>query len=510
MTNEDLQLLSFYEEPELLFNYKQPMIDPRDGLTLFGPLDRAKPEGIRWSIVGPQRSIEWMKRWLNKIQQPIYNINNPHARPYFPGFESIFRTKLSLEPAQEIEIPMKAIESYLYISDGYQRVHKLVELYASKIISSLRTEDVRPDIWFVLIPHEIYLYCRPKSHVPSSISIPPEINISRKKAKLLSSQLSLIEEYNVIAEDYLYEINYHHQLKAMLLHEKIPTQIIRDVTIAPHELYKDNKKMLTAYDNLETAICWNLATAIFYKAGGRPWKLGAVRKGVCYIGLVFKKDEMSRNLRTACCGAQMFLDSGDGVVFKGAVGPWYKEKESDFHLDKKSACDLVKLCISSYIDGNGVPPTELFIHGRTYLNNDEWSGFVEGAGNVTKVIGIRIRKVQDLKLFRKGNHPILRGLAYHIDNKRGYLWTEGMVPRLLTYPGREVPNPLSIDICRGVANIHTVMADILALTKLNYNSCSFGDSLPVTLKFANAVGEILTSGPSKKLDVSPLPFKFYI
>lgn len=29
-----------------------------------------------------------------------------------------------------------------------------------------------------------------------------------------------------------------------------------------------------------------------------------------------------------------------------------------------------------------------------------------------------------------------------------------------------------------------IMKDILALTKLNYNTCNFADGLPVTLKFA--------------------------
>jgi len=42
-----------------------------------------------------------------------------------------------------------------------------------------------------------------------------------------------------------------------------------------------------------------------------------------------------------------------------------------------------------------------------------------------------------------------------------------------------------------------VLKDILALTKLNYNTCIFGDGMPITLKFADAVGEILTAGPIK-------------
>ena len=46
-------------------------------------------------------------------------------------------------------------------------------------------------------------------------------------------------------------------------------------------------------------------------------------------------------------------------------------------------------------------------------------------------------------------------------------------------------------------------------SKLNYNACLFGDGEPVTLKFADAVGEILTAAPLAP-DTPPLPFKYYI
>ena len=121
---------------------------------------------------------------------------------------------------------------------------------------------------------------------------------------------------------------------------------------------------------------------------------------------------------------------------------------------------------------------------------------------------MRIRHDSDIKLYRTGKHPVLRGLAYVRDERTAYLWTKGFIPRLQTYPGREVPNPLLIDVCRGRADIETVLNDIMALTKLNYNACVFADGSPVTLKFADAVGEILTAGPVE--GVPPLPFKHYI
>jgi hypothetical protein len=68
---------------------------------------------------------------------------------------------------------------------------------------------------------------------------------------------------------------------------------------------------------------------------------------------------------------------------------------------------------------------------------------------------------------------------------------------------------LAIEIARGYADIEQVMVDVLGLTKLNYNACIFGDGVPVTLRFADTVGEILTAAP-RKLELPPLPFRFYI
>jgi len=67
---------------------------------------------------------------------------------------------------------------------------------------------------------------------------------------------------------------------------------------------------------------------------------------------------------------------------------------------------------------------------------------------------------------------------------------------------------LTIEINRGDARIEVVLSDILGLTKLNFNSCIFADGNPITLKFVDAIGEVLTAGPVK--DVPPLPFRFYI
>ena len=82
------------------------------------------------------------------------------------------------------------------------------------------------------------------------------------------------------------------------------------------------------------------------------------------------------------------------------------------------------------------------------------------------------------------------------------------MPRLDTYMGPDTPNPLQVSVRRGDVNIETVMADVLSLGKINFNTCLFNDRSPVTIRFADAIGDILVSAP---VHSEPrLPFKFYI
>ena len=123
---------------------------------------------------------------------------------------------------------------------------------------------------------------------------------------------------------------------------------------------------------------------------------------------------------------------------------------------------------------------------------------------------MRIRTTYgETKLFRNGDYPVLRGTAIILDAHNAYLWTTGYVPRIRTYPGFETPKPLLIEMNRGDGDLMTIMRDVLALTKINYNACDYASGLPVTLKFADRVGEILTASP-RGLEAPPMPFRFYI
>lgn len=494
-------------EPKLTFSYKQKMEDPRDGLTMFGPFSKDRLSGaVNIGIIGPNEQRDYVKDYLERIHQPVISLESDIARPYFPGLEAVFNIYINLLAIEEIDIPQSHISDLMKYRDNYQRIFHLTNLYADRLRKYYNEEHAHITVWFVAIPDEVYLYGKPKSRIPyADDNIKARLTKKEQKMKMDF----LFDDLNALQEAYEFEVNFHNQLKAKILNEKIVTQLIRESTVAYDRLWIEANKI--EYERkFDSAKAWNISTALYYKAGGIPWKMGEVRRNVCYLGFVYKLIELGQDKDKVLCAAQMFLDSGDGMVFRRGPGNWHDPKTNEFHLKKSDAQDLLSLSLESFKEKSeaGDYPTEMFIHAKTYFNDEEWEGFSEAAEGKSEIIGVRIRNDGVFKLYRDLSYCIPRGATLILNNKFAYLWTKGFIPRLQTQIGSETPNPLSVEITRGEQDIKTVCKDILALTKLNYNSCIFADGLPVTLRFADSIGEILTAGKDIKSDV--LPFKHYV
>lgn len=502
--------LNFLEEPLLEFAFRQKNNFSKDGLYLYGPLSNKKE--IRYGVIGTKNGLNRLKNWIKQIQSyiPLEDSTKLHFSS-FPGFQAVFKSELPLEPISLIEVPENEIYEKIRIENIQEAVYKTVSIYYDRLVKHQLEEDEQPDFWFIVIPEDIFKYGRPMSKVPKEERQKSGLILTKKMMKTRSpGQMNLLKQMDEEEQIYKYQENFRRQLKARLLKKKIPIQILRETTIAPYD-FTDKLGVPLRQIQDPASIAWNLTSTMLYKTGHKPYKLADIRDGVCYIGLVFKKLDNTISEGNACCGAQMFLDSGDGLVFKGAVGHWYDNKTKQFHLSKEKAKELMKNILNSYIDKQNIPPTELFIHGRTFFDDEEWAGFNEAVAEYSiKLTGIRIYESKnELKLFRaSGKRPIARGTVFKMNNKKAYLWTTGHITRFNTYPGFSVPNPISVEVCQGEADIDQVLKDVFALTKVNFNNCWYGDNVPVTLKFADAVGEILTASPLE--EIPPLPFRYYI
>src|SRR6266481_708019 len=152
-------MIDFLSEPSLLFKYGQQVEDPRDGLMLFGPLDEGRPYGIRAGVVGTRDGIDRFSRWVQTIQRPVHDAHPRGARPYFPGFEAVFGIPWDPRPVHEVVVSQ--LEKSYLVDDVHQRVYRTVDVFSSAIVRAIKEEEAKADVWFVVVPDELFKYCRP-------------------------------------------------------------------------------------------------------------------------------------------------------------------------------------------------------------------------------------------------------------------------------------------------------------------------------------------------------------
>ncbi|MEN8133326.1 MAG: hypothetical protein ABFS45_24775 [Pseudomonadota bacterium] len=508
--------VAYINEPDLAFGYGQVSDHPKDGLFLYGPhAGPVRSKEISIGVIGTKAGLSYFRNWAIRLGGFV-EVAPPGKRDKehrlhlsnFPGMEEAFGLIVSPGEFVERSIDLTELDEATTILNQHEAVRKAVDLYIREVEYHDENEERTVDVWIFILPELVFKRCKPLSRRSGLELQKGEFNKKQKKRSDLPLLAGIIDQSD---EDIFDDVpDFHRQVKARLLKLNHTSQIIRETTLAPDQFVNKAGYPIRRVQEPAT-VAWNIATGLYYKTqSDPPWKLANVRPGVCYIGLVFKQIPNDPK-EHACCAAQMFLNEGDAVVFRGANGPW-RTGEYEYHLKTPEARKLVRKVLKTFKDKHGSPPKELFIHGRTTFNDDEWQAFTQAAPKGTNVIAVRIKTTTgDTKLFRDGDYPVLRGTALLLDDRNAYLWTNGFVPRLDTYIGPETPNPLWITVLRSTGDppeIKMVLRDIMGLTKINYNACNYSDGLPVTVRFANKVGDVLTMGSARDSEKQPL--KFYV
>lgn len=489
-------------EPTLEFRYEQSLADPRLGLAIFGPYDAdgpASPSSISYGVIGTKEGLRLLTPFVSTLAGPIPASDlSRRLWPTFPGFEAAFASSLPIQSTRKWEVDPDVLDTGVRLADENRRVASVVDLYLEGLRAFSKSDD-KIDVVLCVIPDVVYVNCRPMSRVRDAIGQRPTPGQRRARNQ---GQLDLWDDAD--PEIYRYSTDFRRQLKARAMEHGLPIQIFRESTLRLEDQTTWGERGLTPLSDR----AWNIGTALYYKAGGKPWRLNDARDGVCYIGLAYKKRDADPSSRTAACAAQVFLDSGDGVVFLGEFGPWYSPERRQCHLPTEAASRLLQGVLETYRTLDGRPLRELFIHCRSGIDEAEFKGFQDACPPGTKLVGIRVATERGARLFREGDYPAIRGTYWRLTDRKALLWASGYKPSIGTYDGWETPRPLLIDIQHGEASIDQVANDILALTKLNYNACRLGDSEPVTVGFSGQVGEILVSNPT--VARRHPQFKYYI
>lgn len=140
------------------------------------------------------------------------------------------------------------------------------------------------------------------------------------------------------------------------------------------------------------------------------------------------------------------------------------------------------------------------------------SGFKAGSSDVRKRDFITIREHHPIRLFSNTQYPPLRGtVALPPGKKEYYLYTKGFAPEQSAYAESGTPNPIVVRPHDEVnySSYREICEEILAFSKLDWNSSDFCKKLPVTVGIADAVSDILAEPLAGELHEKAFPYHYY-
>ena len=485
------------EEPELEFGGPGTFNDPKEGLKQGGPFDlrfgNARRSQINVGFVGSLSMIETAQAWLKRCEAVIESgMPNKAHHPYFLGFSKIFKAELEFSSMWNYVLADSELTNTLSLSKKQIVFKKMVEAYSNGFQKLASLETVKPDIIFCCLSDEVVDKCW-------SVTNEKVRKEDKSKIKKLSAQLSLFSETRPedLVEEQEEDIlvrDFRRALKAKAMHFGIPIQIGTD------KLFKDSTK------NQDASIrAWNSSIALYYKAGGIPWRLRKERLETCYVGISFHHlyTTTDKHLVRSCI-AQAFSSDGEGFAIRGVNVPWTEEQGMDVHLTEEQTFTLGERILDEYRYRTGSTPLRVVLHKSTEFNESEKKGFYAALNNVPMVELVHISPT-DFRLVRFGEYPPRRGTMCIVNKSAAYLFTTGFMPELKTYPGPHIPVPIKVST--DGTDILQACKDIMALTRMNWNTGSVTSGHPVTLSFSRKVGGIMAEYGDA---TPPSSFRFYI
>jgi hypothetical protein len=464
--------IDLLNEPELEFGAGRH-IDIRFGLRNYGPLDFASelaPREIPVGIVGTSQTVEGVREWLERCSGGVTakETPQPYLFPAFPGFteETGFRSKLVFGDRLQRVIHDRDVIK-LARADRAELVEAAVDLFLAEMRHLVETAD--PRVVICALPWSLLDLLAGDDEVSNEDALGGDDAGTTDAEKGRTTDAP----------------DFHHLLKARSMGLRKPIQLIKPSTYGVPSRHHPTQLQD------EATRAWNFFTALYYKAGGTPWRLTRHPSELtaCYVGVSFFASRDRQKLETSI--AQVFNERGDGVIVRGATASQSKE-DRQTHLSEEDAHALLVDALALYRREHKTLPARVALFKTSRHNRAEVAGFRAAADELhIDHLDLISTGGADAKLFRHGAYPPLRGTFLSLDERSQLLYTRGSVEFFSTYPGQYVPQPLGIRCDHCDSTPKAIADEVLALTKMNWNNTQFDGHLPITVRAAREVGKIL-------------------
>ena len=494
----DIQLIEI-DLPELEFGGVGTFSDPKIGLREAGPFDTrfgsAQLKEVRIGLVGTSQMVDKGKKWLERCSELIpTTMTNVGQYPNYDGFKSIFRADLVVNSIWVHEIEEKELNEALNTKDDTERFEDVLNLYSQGINKVINIETNKPNIILCCIPEIVIDSC----HHVERVLTKKEKLLAKKKIATSNHQYDLFDQpEREDAETLLYR-DFRRALKAKAILSNIPIQLGRD------------KLFLDLPDNQDAATrAWNSSVAMYYKAGGIPWRAKSASIGTCYTGITFHHLRTNRRAIVKSCLAQAFSSDGEGFALRGGdVEQDSSKNERTVHLSEEQSYNLGKEIIREYRERTGVNPQRIVLHKTSMFNEAEEMGFRSAFDSIPIIELINLLPT-NFMLLKQSKYPVNRGSICIVNNYSYYFFNTGFIKEIGTYPGPHIPRPIEIRSNEPI-DIERVSSDILSLARMNWNTASITSGIPVTVAFSTKIGGIMSELNMGNTDSVPTSFRFYI
>ena len=379
--------LQIIEEPRLAFHQNKMHVDIRAGLSAFGAFDKGSagvPIPIRLGVIGTTATVDGVRDWLEQCKNGVASGEEKLTtlRPPFPGMtEQVFGTSLELSDTATRTITRHELTAALGKSEPLRHLAETFMQHARDLAgkSGLHVLVVAP-------PPEVFaLGDAPQA----SVSDPPIDELQEPAPEQLAPSPSTL--------------NFHDMFKAQAIDLQLPCQVLRPDTYGSSAAGRARSRRLQ--DKATTA--WNFHTALYYKAGGVPWRLARQPSTLttCYVGVSFFKSLAGDKLMTSV--AQVFDERGEGLVVQGGSASYDKDDRSP-HLSAEDALELLAGGLATHRREHKTMPARLVMHKTSYFNVQEKEGFTRAAEDEKlEVLDLVTVRRSGARVLRAGDSPMV-------------------------------------------------------------------------------------------------------
>lgn len=403
---------------------------------------------IRVALIAPSKDGRRVVEYLNKLQESVdpTRWDEDYLLP-FPGFSTAF--KCGLEVTQLGGKGFVGLDEPADLTPASAR-----ELGAriSAALSSLKAA-ANPSVIFIYVP----------------------------------ARWAALRGYDVDGEKF----DLHDFAKASAIPQGIATQFLEEDTLA-HEQ--------------QCRVRWWLSLATYAKAMRSPWALDGLDKDSAYVGVGYSlrnRPGEDGNVILGC--SHLYSPNGLGLQFRLSKieNPIMRRKNPFMSFD--DARRLGEGIRELFFEANLRLPKRVVVHKQTPFLKQEREGLqagLEGVGCVEllqihiddtlRYVASRANRTGALEI---DGYPIHRGTTVVVDDATALLWVHGASTALRAnrtyYQGkRRIPAPLVLTRHAGTSDLMTLAAEILGLSKMNFNSFDLYGQLPATIETSRRVARI--------------------